>query len=60
MRMFHLVLPKAKNEVIGQLLDPVEDVDSLAFLRLRLSLFENLGHPAQHLNIICVIHCSTH
>ena len=59
-RVLHLVLSQAENEVVGEILDPPEDVYTLAVLRVKLLRLQLLSHPAQHLDVVGVVHRPAH
>ena len=59
-RVFHLMLPQAKDEVIREFLDSAEDVHICAVLWVELLRLQLPCHSAQHLDVVCVVHGRTH
>lgn len=59
MSVLHFVLSEPENEVVGQLFNLPENVYVFAFLWVALLLLQLLCHPAQHLNVVGVVHCAT-
>ena len=59
-RVLHLVLPQAEDEVVREFLDSPEDVHVCTVLRVELLRLQLLCHSAQHLDVVGVVHCRAH
>ena len=59
-RVFHLMLPQTKDEVVREFLDSPEDVHICAVLWVALLHLQLLCHSAQHLDVVRVVHGLAH